>query len=251
MTITRRLATAALPAAGLAVVAGALAFTGQAASAAPLADTGDAPTDGAKATVLDAVGQVGELAQQVTAQLPVGGQGSPLASLIAADPAAQADQGRGERRGDAADLPAAAKFGSGVTTIATGHNAGILNGTQIYAPVQLDVDVCGNSIAIAGSVAFGSCGDADLDEPPGPPTDEEPPVPPTDEEPPVPPTDEEPPPVPLPNPGTDVPVAQPELPRTGLPVGALAGVGGLITAGGAAMQMVGVRGGGYVGRHRR
>lgn len=263
MTITRRLATAALPAAGLAVVAGALAFTGQAASAAPSTGHGTAPglTGDAAELVENTAGElVGPLSTALTGPLaqvsdqltPVTGQVAPAAgqvapaagqvSALAGDTKGVAKK-EGGKRGDAADLPAAATFGSGVSHIASGANAGILNGLQVVAPIQIAVNVCGNAIPILGSVASASCGSSD-DQAPPPPVDE----PPT---PPVPPRDI--PPVPLPTPvGEDTPTAQTELPRTGMPIGSLAGMGGLLTAGGAALQLAGVRTGSrYAGRHRR
>ncbi|MEV0716097.1 chaplin family protein [Asanoa sp. NPDC050611] len=238
MTIKRRLANAALPAAGLAVVAGALALSGQAAAAAPLGDgaglgeTGD-PGATAAAAATDRAQLVTDEVRDATDRALAAVGEAP------ADDDADGGDDEGASKGPS-DLPAAAKFGSGVSHIATGHNAGILNGNQVVVPVQVDVNLCGNSIAVLGNAAA-SCGDDDEE----PPADEEPP-PPTDQE--------EPPPVPLPRPVEEPPVAppvaEPELPRTGLPVGSIAGFGGLLTAGGAAMQLAGVRGR-YVGRHRR
>ncbi|GIF74835.1 chaplin family protein [Asanoa siamensis] len=232
MTIKRRLASAALPAAGLAVVAGALALSGQAASAAALGggagpgDTGDAAA-AATGRAQQAADQAGDAADRVLAAVADG---------PAADGAAPAED-EGARSKGPSDLPAAAKFGSGVSHIASGGNAGILNGTQVVVPIQVPVNVCGNSLAVLGGAAA-SCGDDDEEQPP-PPRDEEPP-PPTDPDKPA----------PKPRPAVP-PAAQPELPKTGLPVGSIAGIGGVLTAGGAAMQLVGVRSGRYVGRHRR
>lgn len=47
-------------------------------------------------------------------------------------------------------LPAMADTG-------VGFNGGILNGTQLYAPIDLPVNVCGNSLALLGSVSVGNC----------------------------------------------------------------------------------------------
>jgi len=233
MTTKRRrrlVSAAALPAAGLAVVAGALALSGQAASAAAL---GDGATDGG-----DAATSAADRAQEITdgAMADVVADAAPvdLPDAVPSEDDSEAD----EASKGPADLPAAAMFGSGVSHIASGHNAGILNGTQVVVPVTIDVDLCGNSIAAAGGVASSSCGDDD--------DEEEPPPPPVDE---APPTAQEPPPVPTPR--EEPPVAEPELPNTGLPVGSIAGFGGLLTAGGAAMQLAGVRTGRYIGRHRR
>jgi len=224
----RRLAGAALPAAGLAVVAGALALSGQAASAAPQADGAGEGGDAA-ASAMDRAQEVSDRAQTM----------ADLAQVEIPDATdSEADTEEDEGSKGPADLPAAAKFGSGVSHIASGHNAGILNGTQVVAPITVDLDVCGNSIAAVGA-ASAACGGDDEEEPPPPPVDEEPP------------TAQEPPPVPLPTPVDEPPVAEPELPKTGLPVGSIAGLGGLLTAGGAAMQLAGVRAGRYTGRHRR
>ncbi|GIF66885.1 hypothetical protein Ais01nite_49200 [Asanoa ishikariensis] len=224
----RLVSAAALPAAGLAVVAGALALSGQAASAAAL---GDGPVgDGT-----DAAAAAADRAQEITdgAMADVVTDGAPV---DLPDTTSAPDDEADEASKGPADLPAAAKFGSGVSHIASGHNAGILNGTQVVVPITIDVDVCGNSIAAAGGVASSSCGDDDEEEPPPPP--------PVDEEPP---TAQEPPPAPVEEP----PVAEPELPKTGLPVGSIAGFGGVLTAGGAAMSLAGVRTNRYIGRHRR
>ncbi|MDG4823819.1 chaplin family protein [Asanoa sp. WMMD1127] len=235
MTIKRRLAaSAALPAAGLAVVAGALALTGQAAGAAPLGD-GMAPADNGDGTAAAAADRAQSVADEARDAALDGAALLPPAADPTGDEAATDEEGP-------AELPAAARFGSGVSHIASGQNAGILNGTQVVVPIQIPVNVCGNSLAVLGGAAA-SCGDDDEEEPPAPPVDEEPP-PPT--------AQEEPPPVPLPRPVAEPPAAQPELPKTGLPVGSIAGLGGVLTAGGAAMQLAGVRRGArYVGRHRR
>lgn len=42
------------------------------------------------------------------------------------------------------------------TTAVSAGNNGILNGTQVYAPIQLPVNVCGNSVAVLG-VAQAGC----------------------------------------------------------------------------------------------
>lgn len=45
--------------------------------------------------------------------------------------------------------------GAGPTLVSTG-NTGIGNGTQVYAPIQVPIDVCGNAVAVLGA-ATGSC----------------------------------------------------------------------------------------------
>ncbi|HEV7713470.1 MAG TPA: chaplin family protein [Asanoa sp.] len=233
-TRRRRLTNAALPAAGLAVVAGALALTGQAASAAAHGDAAGLGDTG------DPAAAAADRAQALTDQAK--GTADRVLADVAPDSSDDDGEGADEGADGPADLPAAAMYGSGVSHIASGHNAGILNGTQVVVPVQIDVNVCGNSLAVLGG-ASASCGDDDED----PPADEDPPV---DEEPPPPTAQEEPPPVPLPTP-IDEPVAGTELPKTGLPIGSIAGLGGVLTAGGAAMQLAGVRTSRYTGRHRR
>jgi hypothetical protein len=37
------------------------------------------------------------------------------------------------------------------TTLFSTDNAGVLNGTQVYAPAQIPINICGNAIAVAGS----------------------------------------------------------------------------------------------------
>ena len=41
--------------------------------------------------------------------------------------------------------------------VMTGGNYGILNGTQVYAPIQTAISLCGNSISAIGGVSFASC----------------------------------------------------------------------------------------------
>ncbi|SNT32231.1 Small secreted domain [Asanoa hainanensis] len=225
----RLVSAAALPAAGLAVVAGALALSGQAASAAGLGDA-SVPDGDAATTAAD---RAAEITDSALSDAVADGAPLDLPDAAPSDETPSDEDSAADEKGPA-DLPAAAKFGSGVSHIASGHNAGILNGTQVVVPITIDVDACGNSIAAIGSAASASCDD-DEEEPPPPPVDEEPP---TAQNPPPPPVEEP-------------PVAEPELPRTGLPVGSIAGIGGVLTAGGAAMQLAGVRTNRYVGRHRR
>ncbi len=188
----------------------------------------------------DAAASAMDRAQEVTDRAQTMADLAQVEIPDATDSEPDAEEDEGSK--GPADLPAAAKFGSGVSHIASGHNAGILNGTQVVVPITVDLDVCGNSIAAVGA-ASASCGDDDEEEPPA--------------------ADaaagrrgaaaprRRPPPVPLPTPVDEPPVAEPELPKTGLPVGSIAGIGGLLTAGGAAMQLAGVRTGRYTGRHRR
>ncbi len=43
------------------------------------------------------------------------------------------------------------------TNVISSGNYGILNGTQVYAPIQLPINICGNSIPLAGGVGFAAC----------------------------------------------------------------------------------------------
>lgn len=52
--------------------------------------------------------------------------------------------------------------GGGPTMITT-DNTGILNGTQVYAPVQVPINACGNAVAVAGVAGAGCEGGADAD----------------------------------------------------------------------------------------
>ncbi|MPZ26836.1 MAG: DUF320 domain-containing protein [Micromonosporaceae bacterium] len=62
---------------------------------------------------------------------------------------------------------------AGTTLVSTG-NTGIGNGTQVYAPIQVPVDVCGNAIAVLGT-ATGSCtGGASADQGGGQPDEQKP-----------------------------------------------------------------------------
>ncbi|MGH3683042.1 MAG: chaplin family protein [Natronosporangium sp.] len=45
---------------------------------------------------------------------------------------------------------------SGGPTLTSTGNTGIGNGTQLYAPIQVPIDVCGNAVAVLGA-ASGSC----------------------------------------------------------------------------------------------
>jgi hypothetical protein len=225
MTVTRRLFTAGLPAAGM--IAATLALTGQAASAAPQdLGFGDAPEVDAARAWLTAV--AGSAAHQAAPISPVD---LPQEALLGA-PGPLGGAGNGAS-------------GAGVSGMVSGDNDGILNGTQIAVPIQAPINVCGTGVGILG-VGRGdaNCGDAAL-----PPTVDEPPVdePPVDE----PPVDEPPAVTPPVRPAGYGP---PELPVTGGPLMGLAGLGGLLTAGGAAMSIAGARVGvgaaRYAGRHR-
>jgi hypothetical protein len=45
--------------------------------------------------------------------------------------------------------------------LATNDNVGLLNGTQVYAPVQVPINACGNAVAVAGVAGAGCQGGAD------------------------------------------------------------------------------------------
>ena len=236
MTVTRRLFTAGLPAAGM--IAATLALTGQAASAAPQdLGFGDAPeVDAARAWLTAVAGSAAhqaapispvDLPQEALLGAPSAG---PLGAVGGAGPLGGAGNGAS---------------GAGVSGLVSGDNDGILNGTQIAVPIQAPINVCGTGVGILG-VGRGdaNCGAAAL-----PPTVDEPPV----DEPPVvdPPVGEPPAVTPPVRPAGYGP---PELPVTGGPLMGLAGLGGLLTAGGAAMSIAGARVGvgaaRYSGRHR-
>jgi hypothetical protein len=228
MTVTRRLFTAGLPAAGM--IAATLALTGQAASAAPQdLGFGDAPEVDAARAWLTAV--AGSAADQAAPVSPVD---LPQEALLGAPRTGALGAGNGAT-------------GAGVSGMVSGDNDGILNGTQIAVPTQAPINVCGTGVGVLGvGYGNGNCGPAA-----GPPTVDEPPVdePPVDE-PPV----DEPPAVQPPEPETPSGYGPPELPVTGGPLMGLAGLGGLLTAGGAAMSIAGARVGvgaaRYAGRHR-
>jgi hypothetical protein len=61
---------------------------------------------------------------------------------------AMADQEKSHTKG---------QWSQAATNIVSSGNYGILNGTQIYAPVTTAINICGNSIPLIGSVAFASC----------------------------------------------------------------------------------------------
>jgi hypothetical protein len=249
MTVTKRLFTAGLPAAG--IIAAALAFTGQPASAAPADQAiGDAPQLDPSALFGTLTAGLGNVAG--VPALP----GLPLVGDLQGLPGAQTLPAVGGA--GAADLPKEAMLeaarpreagpmasGAGVSGMLSGDNDGILNGTQIAVPIQIPVNICGTGIGVLGiGAGQADCGPSDVALPPPPPP------PPVDEEPPPPPpVDEEP-----PSYGSSGGPEDDELPVTGTPLVGLAGLGGLLTAGGAAMTMVGARTGvgasRYTGRHR-
>jgi hypothetical protein len=224
MTVTRRLFTAGLPAAGM--IAATLALTGQAASAAPQdLGFGDAPeVDAARAWLTAVAGSAAH-------------QAAPISPVDLPQEALLGGAGNGAS-------------GAGVSGMVSGDNDGILNGTQIAVPIQAPINVCGTGVGILG-VGRGdaTCGAAALPPPVDEPPVDEPPV----DEPPVvePPVDEPPAVTPPERPAGYGP---PELPVTGGPLMGLAGLGGLLTAGGAAMSIAGARVGvgaaRYSGRHR-
>jgi hypothetical protein len=132
--------------------------------------------------------------------------------------------------------------------VVSSGNAGIGNGLQVYAPVTTSVNVCGNSLSLGGSAAFASChGGASVGHP-APDRHKPKPHKPAKHH-----SD-------YPSPGTDYPTppppeppsVTPELPITGSPIAAIGGLGGVMTAGGAAMRIAGARVGAarYQGKHR-
>lgn len=46
---------------------------------------------------------------------------------------------------------------AGGPTVTTSNNAGILNGTQVYAPIQVPINVCGNAISLLGGTSSAGC----------------------------------------------------------------------------------------------
>lgn len=249
MTVSKRLFTVGLPAAGM--IAAALAFTGQPASAAPADQAiGDAPELDPAAlfgSLTAGLGNVSGVPALPGLPLVNGLAGNPIAQTLPAPaqagPAALPPEAKLEAAQPREFTPMAS--GAGVDGMVSGDNDGILNGTQIAVPIQIPVNVCGTGIGVLGiGVGQGDCGPTDVAPPPPPPP------PPVDEEPPPPPpVDEEP-----PSYGSPGGPEDDELPVTGTPLVGLAGLGGLLTAGGAAMTMVGARTGvgasRYTGRHR-
>jgi hypothetical protein len=73
------------------------------------------------------------------------------------------DHGRGHGHGDYRYEPEGRDVvvvNDGDTTIVSSDNTGVLNGTQLVAPVQIPVNVCGNAIAVLGSANAGCEGGA-------------------------------------------------------------------------------------------
>ena len=249
MTVTRRLFTAGLPAAGM--IAATLAITGQAASAAPQdLGFGDAPEVDAARAWLTAVS--GSATDQAAPLSPVDlpqearlGNGAPGKGALGKGAPGNGARGHGGHGNGASRNgplglggPGNGASGAGVSGMVSGDNDGILNGTQIAVPIQAPVNVCGTGVGVLGA-GYGdaNCAPPPVDEPPvdEPPVDEPPAVEPPAKEPPS-------------------GYGPPELPVTGGPLMGLAGLGGLLTAGGAAMSIAGARVGvgaaRYAGRHR-
>jgi hypothetical protein len=223
-----------VPAAGLAVAA--LALAGQPAQAAELGHAGQAGTsgEGTAAGLLDLSGYA---------------ERSSIGSRVAPT-----------------DLPFGTSSAIG-TPVSAGSrgNFGVLNGTQVVAPIQAPLAIDCNSVAGVGAIAFADCqpsgdplpdlgvgdgssgtgvggnngGDSGYGDGYGSGTGSE--APPE-----------------TPGTGTDAEEAPPTdtgvagagagagLPLTGSPIGTLAGLGGLLTAAGA-LTVAGT----YVARHRR
>jgi small secreted domain DUF320 len=57
----------------------------------------------------------------------------------------------------------AAGEAAGRPTMLTSGNVGVLNGTQILAPIQIPINVCGNAISVLGVAGAGCEGGADAD----------------------------------------------------------------------------------------
>jgi small secreted domain DUF320 len=52
---------------------------------------------------------------------------------------------------------------SGDPTMVSSDNVGVLNGTQVLAPIQIPINVCGNAISVLGVASAGCKGGADAD----------------------------------------------------------------------------------------
>jgi hypothetical protein len=61
---------------------------------------------------------------------------------------------------------------AGGPTLATSGNTGLLNGTQVQAPIQVPINVCGNAVAVLGTASAGCEGGAKADQPEEPGYDE-------------------------------------------------------------------------------
>jgi hypothetical protein len=125
-----------LPAAGATVVAGVLAMSAEAASAAPNFGV-DTPTVPGVAKKIKAVEQnlpsPADLPQ--AAELPNAAKKS--------QPTKQAPAPKKAKHQD--------RYAAPGTNAVSGGNYGIANGLQVYAPVTVEADVCGNSISLGGS----------------------------------------------------------------------------------------------------
>lgn len=126
-----------------ALTAGALLASGAAAQASPTM------------TTTDNIGVLNGTQALVPVQAPIDICGNAVAAAGAAFAACQG--------GAAAALDPEWSFdhyrseqASGGPTLTSTGNTGIGNGTQLYAPIQVPVDVCGNAVAVLGA-ATGSC----------------------------------------------------------------------------------------------
>ncbi|SDY20355.1 Small secreted domain [Micromonospora pattaloongensis] len=88
-------------------------------------------------------------------QVPINLCGTALGLLGDAGAVAECESG------ETADDAGAAAGGAAMST---GGNDGVLTGTQVYAPVQAPINVCGTGLGVLDDAgAMGTCGDDDAD----------------------------------------------------------------------------------------
>jgi len=89
-------------------------------------------------------------------QVPINVCGNAVGALVGV-------AGAGCHGGSDANLESAdfGKTESGLGDMVSAGNNGILNGTQLQAPIQVPIDVCGNAVAVLGVAGAGCHGGAD------------------------------------------------------------------------------------------
>jgi hypothetical protein len=91
----------------------------------------------------------------------VAGAGCEGGSAASLDPEWGYDHYRRHSGGGPAAMPAASLRSDATTS--TDRNVGILNGTQVYAPVQVPINACGNAVGVLGVAGAGCEGGAEAE----------------------------------------------------------------------------------------
>jgi hypothetical protein len=158
-TWVRRTARVGILSAGFLLLAGTAAT---AANATPAVHSASAEADSANSGQIsdDNQGLVTGTQVAIPIQVPLNVCGNGIGIIgVGVGVSGNCDNGAADVSGASAESAHVTEYGANDGQISDG-NQGILNGTQVYAPIQVPVNVCGNGIGIIG-VGIGVSGNCD------------------------------------------------------------------------------------------